>query len=309
MTPGLPSPRGAVGLLALAIAASVLTLPVSTRGRADAERHTNIGGHVAVEGEVLVKYRDQRASSTHAWIEAGVDTEQAETLDRHGARRLRSRRFTTTELLERLRAEPDVEYAEPNYILYSTAVPNDPLFGSLWGLLNTGVNPVGGGGVSGADIDVTSVWDSVTGSRVHVVGVIDTGIDYTHPDLAANVWSAPSAFQVTVGGQTITCQAGTHGFNAITRTCDPRDDQFHGTHVAGTIGAVGNNGVGVVGVNWVANMMGLKFLGSSGSGSTSDAIAAIEFAIQAKAAFALSGAANVRVLSNSWGGGGYRRHW
>ncbi len=305
MTPRLPSPRGAVGLLALALAVSILALPVSTSGRADAGRHTLVNGHLAVEGEVLMKYRDLGALSTHAWIEAGVEAEQAETLDRHGARRLRSRRFTTIELLERLRAEPDVEYAEPNYILYSTAVPNDPLFANLWGLLNTGVNPVGGGGTSGADIDVSSAWDTSTGSRTHVVGVVDTGIDYTHPDLAANVWSAPGTFQVTVGGQTITCQAGTHGFNAITRTCDPRDDQFHGTHVAGTIGAVGNNGVGVVGVNWVASMMGLKFLGSSGSGSTSDAIAAIEFAIQAKAAFSSTGGANVRVLSNSWGGGGY----
>ena len=304
MPPGLPSPRRAI-LLALAIAASVLTLPVSTRGRGDARAHTLVDGHPAIEGEVLVKYRDRGALSTHAWIEAGADIDDAETLDPRGTRRLRSRRFSTRELLERLAAEPDVEYAEPNYILYSTAVPNDPLFSSLWGLLNTGVNPVGGGGASGADIDVVSVWDASTGSRTHVVGVIDTGIDYTHPDLAANVWSAPSTFQVTIGGQAITCQAGTHGFNAITRTCDPRDDQYHGTHVAGTIGAVGNNGVGVVGVNWVASMMGLKFLNASGSGTTSDAIAAIEFAIQARAAFAGSGGADVRVLSNSWGGGGY----
>ena len=130
-------------------------------------------------------------------------------------------------------------------------------------------------------------------------------MDYNHVDLAANMWSAPSAFQVTIAGQTITCLAGTHGFNAITRTCTPMDDNSHGTHVAGTIGATGNNAMGVVGVNWVANMMALKFLGTNGSGATSDAIAAIEFAIQAKAAFAQSGAANVRVLSNSWGGGGY----
>ena len=79
------------------------------------------------------------------------------------------------------------------------------------------------------------------------------GIDHTHPDLAGNVWSAPASFSVTIGGQTITCAAGTHGFNAINRTCDPFDDHFHGTHVAGTIGAVGNNGVGVAGVNWFAN--------------------------------------------------------
>jgi subtilisin family serine protease len=83
---------------------------------------------------------------------------------------------------------------------------------------------------------------------------------------------------VTVGGLTITCAAGTHGFNAITNSCDPFDDHFHGTHVAGTIGAVGNNGVGVTGINWFASMMGLKFLSSTGSGSLVDAINAIEFA-------------------------------
>jgi subtilisin family serine protease len=83
------------------------------------------------------------------------------------------------------------------------------------------------------------------------------------------------------------------------------DDHRHGTHVSGTIGAVGNNGVGVVGVNWTASIMGLKFLNASGSGSTADAIKAIEFAIQAKAAFASTGGANVRVLSNSWSGGGF----
>jgi subtilisin family serine protease len=133
-----------------------------------------------------------------------------------------------------------------------------------------------------------------------VVGVIDTGIDYTHPDLAANAWSAPAAFSVSIGGATITCPAGSHGFNAIINSCDPKDDHNHGTHVSGTIGAVGNNATGVVGVNWTTRIMGLKFLNSAGSGSTSDAIKAIEFAIQAKAV--LGSAASVRVLSNSWGG-------
>jgi hypothetical protein len=135
--------------------------------------------------------------------------------------------------------------------------------------------------------------------------VIDTGVDYNHPDLAANIWSAPSAFSVTIGGQTITCPQGSHGFNAINNTCNPLDDNNHGTHVSGTIGAVGNNAQGVVGVNWVTRIMGLKFLSAAGSGTTVDAIDCIEFAIQAKAAFAASGAANVRVLSNSWGGGGF----
>ena len=137
------------------------------------------------------------------------------------------------------------------------------------------------------------------------MAVIDTGVDYNHPDLAANMWSAPSAFSVTIGGIQIDCAAGTHGFNAITSTCDPMDDHYHGTHVSGTIGAVGDNGVGVAGVNWTASIMGVKFLDAEGTGLTSDAINAIEFAIQAKSFFAGTNGANVRVLSNSWGGGGF----
>jgi serine protease len=104
---------------------------------------------------------------------------------------------------------------------------------------------------------------------------------------------------VTVGGIAITCPAGTHGFNAITSTCDPLDDSYHGTHVSGTIGAVGNNSVGVVGVNWTASIRGAKFLNASGSGTIADAVNAIEFTIQTKAFFGPT--ANVRVLSNSWG--------
>src|SRR5262249_49475765 len=139
-----------------------------------------------------------------------------------------------------------------------------------------------------------------------VVGVVDTGVDYTHPDLAGNVWSAPAAFSVTIEGSTINCPAGSHGFNAIRLTCDPLDDNNHGSHVSGTIGAAGNNAIGVAGVNWRAQIIGLKFLDASGSGSTADAVNAIEFAIQVKSRFAGTATpVNIRVLSNSWGGAGF----
>src|SRR5262249_34175622 len=214
----------------------------------------------------------------------------------------RSRSKSVAALIAQLAARKDVLHAEPNYILYADATPNDPRFPELWGMLNTGQTINGVVGTPGADIHVTQAWDRALGSRNTVVGIVDTGIDYTHPDLAANVWSAPTSFTVTVGGLAITCAAGTHGFNALNKTCNPFDDHFHGTHVSGTIGAVGNNGIGVVGVNWFASMMGLKFLSASGTGTLVDAINAIEFAIQVKAAFP-NGAANVRVLSNSWAGG------
>jgi subtilisin family serine protease len=169
-----------------------------------------------------------------------------------------------------------------------------------WGLQNNGEN----GGIVHADIDAVAAWSITTGSSSVVVGVVDTGVDYTHPDLKANIWSAPAPFTLTFApGQIVSCPAGSHGFDAITNTCDPMDRQNHGTHVAGTIGAVGNNGVGVTGVNWTVTIIGLRFLDATGSGTLANAISAIEAAIQIKEAFPTE--ANIQVLSNSWGGPGY----
>lgn len=197
-----------------------------------------------------------------------------------------------------------MEYLEPNFLVQAGQIaPADPSFGSPWALQNTGQTIGGTAGIPGADIGAALAWGTSTGGRVNVVAVVDTGVDYAHPDLVANIWSAPASFAVTIGGKPVTCAAGTHGFHAITRTCDPRDDNNHGTHVSGMIGAVGNNSVGVVGVNWATSIMGLKFLDSTGNGYISDAINAIEFAIQAKAR--LGAGANVRVLSNSWTSGGF----
>jgi serine protease len=293
-----------VCLLALA---AFFTTDVSSQrpGRGGRGSTVMVDGHEAIDGEVIVKYRDDQGALERNRAEAEADADEVEIIGRRGLRRMHSRRLGTHGLLAVLKANPDVEFAEPNYVIRVERTPNDASFTSLWGLLNTGQNVAGVAGTPGVDIGATSAWDITTGSRSTVVGVIDTGIDYNHPDLSANIWSAPSAFSVTVGGVVITCAAGTHGFNAINNTCNPMDDHNHGTHVSGTIGGVGNNGIGVTGVNWTASLMGLKFLGSTGSGSTSDAIKAIEFAIQAKQKFASSGGANVRILSNSWGGAGF----
>jgi subtilisin family serine protease len=217
--------------------------------------------------------------------------------------RVQSRDMDVRSLVNMLSNLPGVKYAEPNYVVRTQLTPNDTSFGSLWGMNNTGQTIGGQAGIADADIDAVSAWDVSTGSSSIVVGVIDTGVDYNHPDLAANIWSAPAAFSVTLGGQTINCPAESHGFNAVTNTCTPLDDNNHGTHCSGTIGARGNNSSGVVGVNWTTSIMGLKFLSASGSGNTADAIECIDFAIQAKNRFGAG--ANVRVLSNSWGGGGF----
>jgi subtilisin family serine protease len=191
------------------------------------------------------------------------------------------------------RQNPNVLYAEPDYIVHALGAPADPLFPQQWGLQNTGQL----GGLAGADIHATQAWTQTTGSSNVVVAVIDTGIDYTHNDLAANVWSSTSGYSGTLNGVQINCAAGTHGFNAVAGTCDPMDDNGHGSHVSGMIGAVGNNSIGVVGVNWTVQIMPCKFLDASGSGQTSDAITCLDFV---KAMKDLG--ANVVAANNSWGG-------
>jgi len=270
-----------------------------------AEATVMFDGHEARAGEVLVQFTGASSPATRRMAAQQIDADTDVPVGRGGLRRFHSRVFDVETLLAFFRTQPDVAFAEPNYILSADATPNDPQFPNLWGLLNTGQAIGTVLGVPGADIDAVSAWDVSKGSRSTTVAVIDTGVDYTHPDLAANIWSAPSAFTVNIGGLLITCPAGSHGYNAITRTCDPMDDHFHGTHVSGTIGAVGNNSLGVVGVNWIASIIAGKFLDSTGRGSTSNAIDAIDFMIQTKTQFAGTAAGNIRVLSNSWGGGGF----
>ena len=255
-------------------------------------------GH-AVPGEVLVRMAAGASAQDVAGVERAGGIEQSDRVAalRSGTLwRMRARGKSAEALVEALQRNPNVEYAEPNYIVRLTGTPNDASYAQLWGLKNSGQNIFGFPGTAGSDISAEQAWDITTGSSAIVIGVVDTGINYNHPDLAANVWNNPG------GKGNVACAAGTHGFNAITRTCDPADNNYHGSHVAGTIGAVGNNGVGVAGVNWTTSIMGLKFLGSNGHGTVADAIAAIDFAIQAK----IDGV-NVRVLSNSWGGGGFSK--
>ena len=265
----------------------------------------NYNGKEVAANEVLVKFHDMALTQIFG-TQTTDEFDRVEEVGSMGAVRLHSASKSAATLIRELAARGDIEYAEPNYIVHAINTPNDPNFGLLWGLQNTGQTILGITGTPGADISAVPAWDVSTGSRANVVAVVDTGIDYRHPDLAANVWSAPAPFTVNIGGVQITCPAGSHGFNAITNACDPLDDNNHGTHVSGTIGAVGDNGIGVVGVNWTASIMGLKFLNASGAGTTADAIKAIEFAIETRAAFGgTTGTANVRVLSNSWGGGGF----
>ncbi len=191
-----------------------------------------------------------------------------------------------------LSARPDIEFVEYNYEVRALLTPNDPHFDSLWGLHNTQQS----GGLFDADIDAPEAWDNNTGDANIIIAVIDTGVDYGHEDLAGNMWTNPGE----IAGNLIDDDGNgyiddVHGYDFTNTDADPFDDHGHGTHVSGTIAGIGNNGIGVAGVSWNAQIMAVKFLGAGGGGNISDAIDSIIYAVN-------NGA---KILNNSWGGGGF----
>ncbi len=197
-----------------------------------------------------------------------------------------------------LRADPNVLYAEPDYVVRASRTPNDPMFYRQWGMLNSSVD--------GADISATEAWSQTTGSDEVLIAVIDTGVDYNHPDLVDNMWVNKGEIPDNLIDDDHNGYVDDYrGWNFSTydqmldgedfEPSDPLDRNGHGTHVAGIIGAVGNNGVGVAGVNWKVKIMPISFLGQMGMGLTSDAILALEYAWQTGA----------RISNNSWGGMGF----
>jgi subtilisin family serine protease len=222
-------------------------------------------------------------------------------------------------VLNEYRSMPQVEYAEPDFqisvdpnedydsVSYSDAndesgitpskKPNDPMFANQWGLNNTGQE----GGKEKADIGALKAWAKTTGSRKVIVAVLDTGVDYTHEDLASNIWHPSENNLERYYDDELGTVDDENGFDA-TGEDNPMDDNGHGTHCAGVIGADGDNNVGIAGVNWKVEIMPLKFMNKRGNGSTSAAIQAINYVIARK-----KQGVNVRIISASWGSTQYSK--
>ncbi|MCY7375524.1 MAG: S8 family serine peptidase [Pyrinomonadaceae bacterium] len=209
-----------------------------------------------------------------------------------------------------------VLYAQPNYeislddpngfspsnapLTDNTAnanLPNDPLFNEQWALNNDGKN----GGKANADLRALLAWEKTKGTKEVVVAVLDSGVKYTHPDLVSNIWVRPANVPQYKDNELGTFN-DSHGFNAADNQGDPMDENGHGTHCSGIIGAEGDNSEGIAGINWNVTIMPLKFMGRGGFGTTKDAIEAINYAIDRK-----RNGVNVRVINASWGSTAYSK--
>ena len=240
-----------------------------------------------VEGEVLLVFQpDARPERVRAILRdlgaTKIHTSRRSHVERH---RIRKR---VEDAVAQYRNDPAVRLIEPNYLVHADAVPNDPSFAIQWALQNTGQQ----GGTPGADIHAVAAWDQTTGSNQVVVAIVDTGMDLTHPDLVSNLYTNPAE----VPGNGLDDDGNglvddVHGFDFANFDADPSDDNGHGTHVAGTIGAHGDNGIGVAGVVWHLRLLPLKFLDAGGTGTTADAVDCVDYAV-------LAGAS---VINASWG--------
>jgi subtilisin family serine protease len=243
----------------------------------------------AVAGELIVGFDPEASRSQErgavtgagATIEERVDLIDGAVVTADGERDLH-------QVADELRDAGAVRFVEPNYVVRAARLPNDSAFNRLWGLRNDGQL----GGKPGADVSAPGAWDLVTGGPV-TVAVVDTGVEGNHPDLAENMWTNPTESQNGLDdGDPNGLVDDMRGADFLNGDTDPSDESGHGTHVAGIIGARGDNGTGIVGVNWSVRLMALKFMNEHGEGSTGDAAQAIDYAVDAGA----------KVINASWGG-------
>lgn len=255
-------------------------------------------------GQLLVRFR----SGTPA-LQSIVSRGKTKLVSEHAYSNVDGLRLVTVpsgvrldEAIASYRGNPNVMYAEPDYEV-SINSTNDPSFAQLWALQNTGQIVNGTAGTNDADMNIPEAWNAagISGSGNVVIAVIDSGVQYTHPDLQANMWVNPSE----IAGNGIDDDGNgyvddVYGIDATTNSGNPADDNHHGTHVAGTIAAVGNNATGITGINQQAKILACKFLKSDGIGRISDALKCLDYIYALK----IKGI-NVVVTNNSWGGAGY----
>ncbi len=262
------------------------------------------------QGEVIVKFRDGASAATLATAQPGSGGQALKPFaaGRHRFQHLRlGKGVTVDEAVTKYRQDPAVEYAEPNYVYQLSGLPNDPLFPELWGLHNTGQSVRGVVGTPGADIHASEAWDITTGSATVIIALIDTGIAYDHPDLADNMWTNPG--EIPNNGLDDDGNGfidDYHGYDFVNNDGEPMDVPLHGgasfgkvghgTSLAGTIAAAGNNGLGVTGVMRTARLMALK----AGDGWEAVGVTTATFIPAANYAIAMG----ARVINASFGRAG-----
>ena len=243
------------------------------------------------DGEVIVCFAEEESvpltEAVYIATHEKIGAEMIESLSAFGQPQIQLVRLPVgiqvTDALAYYEADPAVSYAEPNYKVTASIVPDDPDYDQLWAM---------------NEVSAPEAWDRTTGSSDVIVAIVDSGVDYTHPDLAANMWVNTNEIPDNgIDDDKNGFVDDYRGWDFFSEDPDPMDENGHGTHCAGTIGAVGNNGVGIAGYNWQVRLMPLKFLGPDGSGHTFDATQAVLYG-------SLMGA---QVMNHSWGGGAYSK--
>jgi len=247
-------------------------------------------GPAYAAGRLIVKYARGVDGRARGAVASAYNWTERRALPLIGGEVVELRGTTVEAALAAAADDPRIEYAEPDYVIHADDIPNDSLFDQQWGMNNQGQT----GGTADADIDAPEAWD-VGGEKPLVIAIIDTGVDSLHEDLQANIWTNPGE----IPGNGVDDDGNgyiddIHGWDYVWDDNAPMDDNGHGTHVAGIVAAVGNNGRGIAGLNWSARIMALKFLDASGYGFTSDAVTALEYADRM----------GVKLSNNSWGGQG-----